>query len=135
MSTQVRFTGGINVEPAISETDLDALDDLAGPLDESSSAWRVSESRRELIPGDPGSFIAVQTVLNQFAQLLGSRGYALSGRVSWAFDGFHPGSGMVFVRGAAVEWVEDRVVNPGPSWEPGEWIWDGQRHRPASVDK
>ena len=54
MSTQVRFVGRINVEPAVSDTDLDALDDLAGPLDETSSPWRVSESRRELIPGETG---------------------------------------------------------------------------------
>ena len=132
MSMQVRFAGRINVEPAISDADLDALDDLAGPLDESSSPWRVSESRRELIPGETGGFTEVQTVLKQFAQLLASRGYTLSGHVSWAFERFHLGTGMAFVRGDAVEWVKDLVVNTGPSWQPGQWLWDGQRHRPAS---
>jgi hypothetical protein len=128
---QVRFTGRINVEPRISEADLDAMDDLAGPLDESGSPWRVSESRRELIPAEWAGFTEVQTVLNQFAHLLASRGYALSGRVSWACERYHRGTGMVFVRGEAVEWVEERVVNPGPSWEPGEWVWDGRDHRPV----
>jgi hypothetical protein len=129
----VWFSGRIRVEPAISDPDLDAMDDLAGPLDEGGSPWRVSEDRHELIPGEGGKFIEpYKEVLDQFAQLLASRGYSLSGQVSWADASYAPHTGMVFARGGAAEWVGDRVVNPGPSWEPREWIWDGMRHRPAS---
>jgi hypothetical protein len=130
----VWFTGRIGVEPAISEADLDAMDDLAGPLDEAGSPWRVSEDRRELIPGEGGKFVEpYQEVLEQFARLLASRGYGLFGQVSWSDAHYPPHTGMVFARGAAVEWIGDRVVNPGPSWQPGEWVWDGwqPRHVPA----
>jgi hypothetical protein len=126
------FTGRISVEPPISDADLDAMDDLAGPLDEAGSPWRVSADRRELIPGEAGKWIEpYKEVLDQFTRLLGSRGYVLSGQVSWAGAECAPQTGMVFARGGMAEWVGDRVVNAGPSWQPGEWVWDGARHRPA----
>jgi hypothetical protein len=128
----VWFGGGIGVTPAISDADVDALDDLAGPLDE--GPWRVSKDRRELVPGDGGDFVEPsKEALHQFARLLASRGYTLSGQVSWAGATHPPQTGIVFARGGSVEWVGDRVVNAGPSWQPGAWEWDGVRHRPREL--
>jgi hypothetical protein len=127
----VWLTGRIGVTPAISDADMDALDDLAGPLDE--GPWRVSAVRRELVPGDEGyqSVEPYKEVLDQFTRLLVSRGYTLSGQVSWAGAQYAPQTGIVFARGGSVEWVGDRILNAGPSWQPGLWEWDGTKHRPV----
>jgi hypothetical protein len=82
-------------------------------------------------PGEGGKFVEpYKEVLDQFARLLASRGYTLSGQVSWAGAAYAPHTGIGFARGGSVEWVGDRVINAGPSWQPGEWEWDGAKHRP-----
>jgi hypothetical protein len=48
----VWFTGRIGITPPVSDADMDTLDDAAGSLDE--GPWRVSEDRRELVPGEGG---------------------------------------------------------------------------------
>ena len=145
MGYSVSYCGDINVEPSLTEEDvatfLEIVNDrrtdrtkpffdLVAACNESQTPYSIgllelSEDRAQILPETDESRAGAGTWLQLVVQhFLAPKGYSVEGEIKWNGDEAED-RGCIYAKGQQVEVVDDRIENPGPSWEPAVYASPG----------
>ena len=145
MGYSVYYCGDVSVEPPLTEEDaatfLEIVNDkrtdrtkpffdLVAASNESQTPYSIgllelSEDRAQILPETDESRAGAGTWLQLVVQhFLAPKGYSVEGEITWNGDEAED-RGCIYAKGQQVEVVDDRIENPGPSWEPAAYASPG----------
>jgi hypothetical protein len=145
MGYSVYYCGDVSVEPPLTEEDavtfLEIVNDkrtdrtkpffdLVAASNESQTPYSIgllelSDDQSQILPETDESRAGAGTWLQLVVQhFLAPKGYSVEGEITWNGDEAED-RGCIYAKDQQVEVVDDRIENPGPSWEPAAYASPG----------